>query len=518
MSFIELNASISPKKKRIKALRAAIDEFNHDDPHKHDQELELQADKILFQKLSYCFSVHKHEEEMGLVACAIEMVYRANRGRIALSFQEIGDSILPLFVEMIRWSSARRKDILAKSGKMMYPHSSASSNDVSIEGSTNHASLISILKETTSDNAITETPIRSNTRQTRIVEGKSVNSSNIIQKKESIGHIPEVLPRNEEFTIECIPNGTETNMEMKTSIVGLDDGIEANIDPIVRGLEIVKEGKDSASTEPDDSNSDASTPPTSSPPGYSPPELRSGPPGEGKTTARERQVRFSGSVQTLHLHDNDGPLRLPGSDNSSQGSSGKFNNSIISGHQTSISHGSSGNGYDVGDARVLTRKERFTHPLAVLKLLKIVRYFSRVLSAMVPMAHFPGLLDEIVFQLKIRKGADGTDGILRSKRNMSSSASFSDDKSVLDFEGGGSSQDQPRRKRNYLDNASAARMDAIATVVNLACAEENKNKLLNHPGMIEAVIEVAENDVIDGAREHASMVVMNLALAEENKV
>jgi len=510
----ELNASISPKKKRIKALRAAIDEFNHDDPHKHDQELELQADKILFQKLSYCFSVHKHEEEMGLVACAIEMVYRANRGRIALSFQEIGDSILPLFVEMIRWSSARRKDILTKSGKILYHHSNASSSDVGSEGSSNHTSLISILKETTSNNVITETPIRSNTRQTRIVERNSVNNS--IDETESLGHIPEVLPRNEEFMIECIPNGTETNMEIKTSIDGLDDGIEANIDPIVRGLEIVKGEKDSASTEPDDSHSDTSTPPTSSPPGLFPQDIRSGPPaGGGKTTARERLVRFSGSVQTLHLHDNDGPLRLPGSDNSSQGSSSKFNNSAMSGHH---SNSTPVNGYDVSDARVLTRKERCTHPLAVLKLLKILRYFSRVLSAMVPMAHFPGLLDEIVFQLKIRKGVDGTDGILRSRRNMSSSASFSDDKSVLDFENVGSSQEQPRRKRNYLDNASAARMDAIATVVNLACAEENKNKLLNHPGMIDAVIEVAENDIIDGAREHASMVVMNLALAEENKL
>ena len=111
--YLELNASISPRKKRIKSLRAAIDEFNHDDPNKHDQELELQADKILFQKLSYCFNVHKYDEEIALVSCALEMVYRANRGRVALSFQEIGDSILPPFVEMIRWCSARRKDIFA---------------------------------------------------------------------------------------------------------------------------------------------------------------------------------------------------------------------------------------------------------------------------------------------------------------------------------------------------------------------------------------------------------------------
>jgi hypothetical protein len=85
----ELNTAISPRDKRLSALQAAIDEFNHNNLHKHDQELELQADKILFQKISYCFTVHKNDEEMGLIACALEMVYRANRAVWRLVFKRL---------------------------------------------------------------------------------------------------------------------------------------------------------------------------------------------------------------------------------------------------------------------------------------------------------------------------------------------------------------------------------------------------------------------------------------------
>jgi hypothetical protein len=47
-------------------------------------------------------------------------------------------------------------------------------------------------------------------------------------------------------------------------------------------------------------------------------------------------------------------------------------------------------------------------------------------------------------------------------------------------------------------------------VVNLACAEENKIMLVYHPGLLDAVINIANFDPIEEAREHAAIVMMNL--------
>lgn len=57
-------------------------------------------------------------------------------------------------------------------------------------------------------------------------------------------------------------------------------------------------------------------------------------------------------------------------------------------------------------------------------------------------------------------------------------------------------------------------MDAIAVVVNLACAEENKIMLVYHPGLLDAVINISNHDPIDEAREHAAIVLMNLVRTE----
>ncbi|EJK56754.1 hypothetical protein THAOC_23295, partial [Thalassiosira oceanica] len=115
-------------------------------------------------------------------------------------------------------------------------------------------------------------------------------------------------------------------------------------------------------------------------------------------------------------------------------------------------------------------------PLAVRKVLKILRYFSRVLSAMEPLAQQSGLVDALLYHMTRKP-----------------------------------------RVRDYEDEVSS-RVDAIAVVVNLACAEENKIMLVYHPGLLDAVINIANHDPIDECREHAAIVLMNLAYAEENKV
>jgi hypothetical protein len=507
------------------ALQAAIEEFNHDNSHKHDQELELQADKILYQKIAYCFSVHKQDEEMGLIACALEMVYRANRGRVALSFQEIGDSILPLFVEMIRWSAARRKDIRtnelieaqAKAERLMTnegvhnggasvgPSVAASGiyytgantnghgNTASKGGGRNSpVSLVSILKTESLEN---EHPLMLSNRSNKYAHELS-------PIKETDSRLPdnlsEDMPVETGFTIECIPNGTETSafaeVDQKN---GLND--------VENSKKISSEPQDS-STESTSTCEDAELGKDSQSPNAPSPELQS--------RQRERQVRFSDLVDTN--------LKMPIRPVSKAVDS--HNKSVIVDSPGSVQQMEPSSQSAIESGKPL-KKEKYTHPIAVLKILKVLRYFSRVLSAMVPMAQFPGLLDELIFQMKIRKvGNDGPDGILRTKQGTEKdddSHSFHSAKSnESEIEIGDDRQNKNRKRRNsqYLNNASVARMDAIATIVNLACAEENKTKILEHPGLLDAVIHVAQNDPIDDAREHASIVLMNLALADDNKV
>ena len=96
-----MNSAIAPQDHRLAALQTAISEFDHDEDYKHDEELDLHADKILFQKLAFAFYTNRSGEEVAMVCTALEMVYRASRSRVALSFSELRESILPIFVEML---------------------------------------------------------------------------------------------------------------------------------------------------------------------------------------------------------------------------------------------------------------------------------------------------------------------------------------------------------------------------------------------------------------------------------
>jgi hypothetical protein len=111
--------------------------------------------------------------------------------------------------------------------------------------------------------------------------------------------------------------------------------------------------------------------------------------------------------------------------------------------------------------------EGYVCRLAVQKMLKVLRYFSRVLSAMELLAQQPGLVDSLLYRMKKNPHSKDEDEI-------------------------------------------TARVDAIAVIVNLACAEENKIMLVYHPGLLDAVINIANLDPIEEAREHAAIVLMNL--------
>ena len=98
----DLNSAIAPRENRLMAIQAALDEFDHDDDVLHDEELDLRADHILLQKLAYAMCIDPSSDEVGYICSALEMVYRAGKTRLAQSFHEICDSLLPLIVEMIR--------------------------------------------------------------------------------------------------------------------------------------------------------------------------------------------------------------------------------------------------------------------------------------------------------------------------------------------------------------------------------------------------------------------------------
>lgn len=98
----DLNSAICPRDIRLLAIQAALEEFDHNDEALHDEELELRADHILLQKLTFAMSINPSSDEVGYITSALEAVYRGGRTRLAQSFHEICDALMPLFVEMIR--------------------------------------------------------------------------------------------------------------------------------------------------------------------------------------------------------------------------------------------------------------------------------------------------------------------------------------------------------------------------------------------------------------------------------
>ncbi len=104
----DLNSAIAPRESRLLAIRTALEEFDHDDELLHEEELDLRADHILLQKLTYALSIDPCSDEVGYICSAFEAVYRASKERLAESFHEVSDALLPLFVDLIRPTTTTR--------------------------------------------------------------------------------------------------------------------------------------------------------------------------------------------------------------------------------------------------------------------------------------------------------------------------------------------------------------------------------------------------------------------------
>jgi len=473
-----LNAAIAPSSARLEALKAVIEEFDHHDELLHDQELDLQADKILFQKLALLYSIDKGSEEVGLIASALELVYRASRARVALSFSEIGNAILPLFIDMIKAPI----DYLPDNIKI------ANSDESD---------------EQTRDLSKPDRP-----SGPRFLSSATTKSQQHLSDLNSLDHSITKLSSDPTHDNSCD--------DMQESAITMDFGDPPNVGDSSIASETrggTHHNNDVEASEPvsdlDDNDQSHTRSGKSDPPGEEAEAMDT----NANSTKNDVEIKNSqkahnGYPQTRPVESSSltEPTSTCVSDDLKAGQDYDLANlKIKDGISGSIiSHVDVESNFsqvktirtsqrvkrnDVGvsfSAEVKNKPKEYrwngTNVLAVQKVVKVMRYFSRVLSAMIPMAHSTGLLDALIFQVQNKQ----------TDRNRYDDSTF----------------------RLF----SIIRIDSIATIVNLACAEENKVMMIQHPNLLDAVIFAANQDSSEEAREHSAVVLLNLAHADENKL
>jgi hypothetical protein len=133
-----VNNTISQKTERIDAIDSICNEFDHFDKSKHNEALYLCADEILFQKLTFAMmtsnqvhsmNIHNndqlcdktdecHDEELALICCALEMIYRGSRDSTQKSMTNIGMDMAPVLSQLLNQKAiALAKMQVSKSSK-----------------------------------------------------------------------------------------------------------------------------------------------------------------------------------------------------------------------------------------------------------------------------------------------------------------------------------------------------------------------------------------------------------------
>lgn len=401
----------------------------------------------------------------------MEMVYRANRARVSISFHEVGESLLPLFVEMLRCGSTRKKEIL---------------------------------------------------------KNKSLAEK---QQKESLDHFDFSFKNKDDDSHSYASSSFSKNsssidsilMEKKKSANHNHTGVSNIFLPTVS-----EEKKEKGEDEEDDNNNDDTDNPSDKV-------------VEEQVTEQEQEQDKIEPGTIFSIHDSES-LSKSGSTfvSSSAGSNLSIKSKPLSKRQVRFSDSieieeinlkdkSGERGTDDGSFYVKEDND-CTNALAVRKVIKILRYFSRVLTAMIPIAHFPGVLDELVFNLRVPRAPirplapvepddhNEENSYHSARTQYTADSDYADAISQYSGTDGNNYNPSFKKPEQKLGIDNAARIDTIATIVNLACAEENKSRLLTHPGLLDAVIIVAREDPMNEAREHAAIVLMNLALEDSNKV
>ena len=105
----ELNKAIGPDKRRTAIERACI-EFDHGNDLQHNAELYLGAANVLCLVLS----MSDQEDEIRTICSALEMVYRAEREAVVISYQDVGAALVPLLLRLLERCEKGRKVISAE--------------------------------------------------------------------------------------------------------------------------------------------------------------------------------------------------------------------------------------------------------------------------------------------------------------------------------------------------------------------------------------------------------------------
>mmetsp|Transcript_21326 Transcript_21326/g.46295 ORF Transcript_21326/g.46295 Transcript_21326/m.46295 type:complete len:889 (+) Transcript_21326:172-2838(+) len=105
----ELNKAIGVEKRRS-AIERACTEFDHPNEQQHNAELYLGAANVLCLVLS----MSEQEEEDRRICSALEMVYRAERDAVIISYQDVGAALVPLLLRKVAGYEKGRKVITAE--------------------------------------------------------------------------------------------------------------------------------------------------------------------------------------------------------------------------------------------------------------------------------------------------------------------------------------------------------------------------------------------------------------------
>lgn len=92
----ELNMAIGPENRRA-VIEMACVEFDHGDDVRHSAELYLGAANVLCLVLS----MSEQDDEIHLICSALEMVYRAEKEAVFLSYQDVGAALVPLLLRLL---------------------------------------------------------------------------------------------------------------------------------------------------------------------------------------------------------------------------------------------------------------------------------------------------------------------------------------------------------------------------------------------------------------------------------
>lgn len=528
----DLNLAIVPKENRISALKIVIEEVNHNEQDKHDEELDVHADRILFQKLAYAMAFDKSSEEVELICCALEMVYRASRSRVATAFNEFGLTVLPLIMMLIEGIPRRkhnRSRAKVDQDSVPYPMEAVQSGVDKVDSG--YSNLGNIFGEKGGDYiSLQSMDIKSTDKSIKSIEtfecsknsdynefgsrgkaekrkgsilSRSVASSNDdatrrtqhteetyrTEEMESLKDLAEEGTKDDTFHTEDMNSLKDLFSECTDERAGVNmknperkkrgSGIYSDDVSEITGLDLPDfhrkdqmsdfKGEESlpAVLESDDKPYEATS--------------RDAETRDGKISANS----IFSSIQDEGMDETGG---YPEEDNQAM-------------NGTSIDSKNESPTQAMTESDVLDELEDPPNKYAVFKILKVLRYFSRVLSAMVPLAHYPGLLDSLLYQLEKLS----TEGLLQELNELTN---IPDPQQSLH---------DAYNEHHGSAAMTLARIDTIAILVNLACAEENKVMMVDHPGLLESVINTARNDPSDEAREHSAIVIMNLSYSNQNK-